>query len=177
MHNSPKEIILKREREPMPYNLSELRKMSNNDETFVKQTLNIFIENFEDAIRVFNQSVVEENWQKIGETGHKILPSCRHLAIDSIVQNLIEIKTKTANNEDHEEIAQLVKETVQEMGDIYNEYAGGTEISNLHFNPISKAFVSGSRDPAANYPCHTYASSEQPIDWPESLLFHLSGII
>jgi HPt (histidine-containing phosphotransfer) domain-containing protein len=118
MHNSPKEIILKREREPMPYNLSELRKMSNNDETFVKQTLNIFIENFEDAIRVFNQSVVEENWQQIGETGHKILPSCRHLAIDSIVQNLNEIKVKTANNKDHEEIAQLVKETVQQMGDI-----------------------------------------------------------
>lgn len=108
----------------MPYDLSELRKMSNNDETFVKQTLNIFIENSEEAIRVFNQSLAEENWKKIGEMAHKILPSCRHLAINSIVQNLVEIKTKTIIHEDHEEIAQLVKETVEEMENVIMNMRG-----------------------------------------------------
>jgi HPt (histidine-containing phosphotransfer) domain-containing protein len=104
--------------DPKPYNLYDLKKMSNNDETFIKQTLGIFIENSEDAVKEFRKSLREQNWKKIGEVAHKILPSCRHLEADSVVPKLMEIKSKTLIDMDNEGVAQQVNETITQLNHI-----------------------------------------------------------
>jgi HPt (histidine-containing phosphotransfer) domain-containing protein len=98
-----------------PYNLYDLKKMSNNDETFIKQTLGIFIENSEDAIREFRKCLLEQNWRKIGEVAHKILPSCRHLEADSVVPKLMEIKSKTLIEMNNEGVIQQVNEAIIQL--------------------------------------------------------------
>jgi HPt (histidine-containing phosphotransfer) domain-containing protein len=104
--------------DPKPYNLYDLKKMSNNDETFIKQTLGIFIENSEDAVKEFRKSLREQNWKKIGEVAHKILPSCRHLEADSVVPKLMEIKSKTLIEMDNEGVTQQVNETITQLNHI-----------------------------------------------------------
>lgn len=104
--------------DPKPYNLYDLKKMSNNDETFIKQTLAIFIENSEDAVEEFRKCLHEQNWKKIGEVAHKILPSCRHLEADSVVPKLMEIKSKTLIDMDNEGMTQQVNETITQLNHI-----------------------------------------------------------
>jgi HPt (histidine-containing phosphotransfer) domain-containing protein len=100
------------------YNLGELKKMSNNDDTFIRQTLIIFLENSEEAIAGFRKSLHERNWKTAGELAHKILPSCRHLEIDSIVSSLIEIKSKTIIESRNDCMAQKIQETISILNDV-----------------------------------------------------------
>ncbi|MGC9344909.1 MAG: ATP-binding protein, partial [Bacteroidales bacterium] len=72
---SKAEIILKNELSPKPYSLADLKKMSGNDKSFMDNMLNTFIENSENAIQSFQKNLKNKNWEEIGETAHKILPS------------------------------------------------------------------------------------------------------
>ena len=57
--------------------------------------LDTFINNSEDAIETFERLLKEKNWVQIGETAHRLLPSYRHLKIDSVIENLVNLKTLT----------------------------------------------------------------------------------
>jgi PAS domain S-box-containing protein len=112
------EIILRNELTPKPYDLSDLRKMSNYNDQLVKNMISTFIENSENALQSFEKNLSEENWKEIGETAHKILPSYRHLAIDKVVQKLVDIKNKTLVKPDYESVPNLANECMQEISTI-----------------------------------------------------------
>ena len=101
-----------------PYDLSVLHKMSDNNEAFVKQTLEIFVQNSEDAVKELNKALHEKRWRKIGEISHKILPSCRHLEIGTVVPKLLELKSKTLYNENAEGVEKLVEDTIYELDQV-----------------------------------------------------------
>ncbi len=115
MQKPKTEIILKREISPKPYNLSELKKIANDDETFVNQTLNIFMENSQNAITEFDKYVQDKNWKKIAELAHKILPSYRHLEVDSVVPKLVKLKSETLTESEDKHMSRLVKDTISEI--------------------------------------------------------------
>ena len=122
------EIILKRELSPTPYNLSDLIKMANNDNVFVIQNLNIFLENTEEAITNFKHLLKEENWKGIGEVAHKILPSFKHLELNSIIPKLIEIKAKALITNDTEGISEIVTNITGEIEIILKDIRKELEI-------------------------------------------------
>jgi hypothetical protein len=97
------------------YNLGSLKKMADNDEEFLRQTLGIFIQNSEKASQDLSGSLRENDWKRIGEIAHKILPSCRHLEVNSVVPRLIELKTKTLYNNDPGDPSPLVQEIIVEL--------------------------------------------------------------
>lgn len=109
------EIILKNEIRPKPYNLFELKMMAENDSEFVDQTLEIFIENSENAVRSLRQFLKDKNWKQLGETAHRMLPSYRHLEVDAVIPKLVEIKSKTLINNDIINISKIVEETIIEI--------------------------------------------------------------
>lgn len=98
------------------YNLESLRKMADNDEAFLKQTLSIFLQNSESALQDFTGSLRENDWKRVGEIAHKILPSCRHLEINSVVPLLLELKTRTLYDEKPGDVSRLVQEIIFELG-------------------------------------------------------------
>lgn len=116
VHFQPKtEIILKSEIYPKPYNLFELQRMVNNDQVFINETLKTFIENSEDAIRKFRTFLKEENWIQISEIAHKILPSYRHLEVETVTPKLLELKMITLNEPDLNSVQILITDTIAEM--------------------------------------------------------------
>ncbi len=115
------EIILKNEVSPKPYNLYHLKKMSGNDKAFVNKTIKLFIENSETAVRNFRQMLEEKKWKQIGETAHKILPSYRHLEVDTVIDKLVEIKTRTLIDHQTGEVSKLVEETIDEIEKVTTE--------------------------------------------------------
>ncbi len=112
---SKTKIILKEYNPVMPYNLAELEKMAVGDADFVNRMLITFIDNTESTIHLLPQLLKEKDWEQIGETAHKILPSYRHLEVDDIVSILIDLKTKTLIKPDYKEVPALVKSTTEEM--------------------------------------------------------------
>lgn len=115
------EIILEEYQNPKSYNLAELEKMAGNDKNFVTQMLLTFIGNTETTIHILPQLLREKNWEQIGETAHKILPSYRHLEIEDIVSKLLEIKTKTLIKPDYKAVPALVRTTMEDMKQLIEE--------------------------------------------------------
>ena len=109
------EMILKKEVNVKPYDLQELKIMTDNNKAAISEMLNTFIENSEIAIRTFNQSLKNEDWKQIGETAHKVLPSYRHLKVNSLITNLTNIKTKALIDKDYDSINNLVGKSIKEM--------------------------------------------------------------
>ncbi len=115
---SKSEVILKSELNHSRYDLFDLKKMADDDEEFVNQTLKVFIENSEEAVKYFNQMLKEKNWKQIGEMAHKILPSYRHLSMNTVVPRLVEIKNKTLVEKEYRVVPGLVREAIAEIEDI-----------------------------------------------------------
>jgi hypothetical protein len=98
------------------YNLEGLRKMADNDEVFMKQTLGIFVQNSDAAMQDLTGSLREKDWKRVGEIAHKILPSCRHLEVNSVIPRLVELKTRTLYDDNPTDVSRLVQETIFELG-------------------------------------------------------------
>jgi HPt (histidine-containing phosphotransfer) domain-containing protein len=100
------------------YNLGGLKKMADNDDEFLRQTLGIFIQNSEKASEDLSGSLRDNDWKRMGEIAHKILPSCRHLEINSVVTRLIELKSKTLYSTEPCAPPSLVLEIIEELGKV-----------------------------------------------------------
>jgi CheY-like chemotaxis protein len=121
------EIILEEYRQPKPYNLKELEKMAGQDKDFVSKMLLTFIDNAENTILLLPKLLKAKDWEQIGETAHKILPSYRHLEVNGIVSKLVELKNKTLIKPDHEAVPSLVESTLEEMKSLVSELKQETD--------------------------------------------------
>ena len=84
--------------------------MAKGNNEFVVHMLNTFIDNAEVNLKKLEGFLSENNWEQIGETVHRMLPSFRHLGIQPVITDLVEIKDKVSdNNPGAEEISSLMK--------------------------------------------------------------------
>lgn len=121
VEKSIEEIILKEELSPKNYNLKELKKMTGNNKAVMAKMLITFIENSLDAIMSFQQALKNENWEQIGETAHKILPSFRHLEVFNISSDLMELKTKTLLQPQYKQVPALVEKVIEETNHVIDD--------------------------------------------------------
>jgi len=115
------EIILKEEIHPKLYDLTELKKMSGNNPELITNMINTFIENSQEALQKFHKALLDKNWNQIAETAHKILPSYRHLEVNSIVVQLDELKTKEPGQKKANAIEEKTKKVMQTMVKLLEE--------------------------------------------------------
>ena len=115
------EIVLKEELIQKPYDLNELKKITDGNVRLTRKMLKIFIKNTENAIATFEKLLKNENWNEIGETAHRILPSYYHVNAEEIASNLIEIKTKTIFEADYSSLPDLINLTIERMRMLIND--------------------------------------------------------
>jgi PAS domain S-box-containing protein len=122
-HNIPTraELALTQELIHGSYDLTELKRISDGSEKLARKMLLIFIKNTESAIRKFERLLKIEDWNEIGETVHKILPSYRHLHAENLISSLAELKTKTLIDPDYDTLPQLVRQTISGMKKLIDE--------------------------------------------------------
>jgi PAS domain S-box-containing protein len=89
--------------------LSSLRKMSNNDESFVQDMVTSFIEKTPDIIKQIRKANKDENWQEVGAMAHKLKPNLAFMGIDSLKKLIAQIESNANNNTNTEEIPGLIK--------------------------------------------------------------------
>jgi PAS domain S-box-containing protein len=126
------EIILKEEIHPKLYNLSELKKMTGNNNALIAKMLSTFIKNSKTALQKFNSALVTKDSNLIGETAHKILPSFRHLDVYYIVKRLIELKEISRKEADFNVLGNATEKVIQAIEKLLKELK--TELQ--HFKKI-----------------------------------------
>jgi signal transduction histidine kinase/CheY-like chemotaxis protein len=95
-------------REIISYDLSELKEMSGKP-GFVDSMLNTFISNSNQSLVLMSNHLDKRQWREIGELAHKMVPSYRHLKIDSLVSILEDIERFTLHDKQYGDVPSKVE--------------------------------------------------------------------
>ena len=115
---SKTELILREEHQEKLYNLYNLKKVTKDDNRLLVKMLEILVQNSHTCIEDFNRYLKAKDWKNVGETAHKMLPSYRHLEVDAVVSGLVEIKNKTLESKEYDNVPFLVKDVTTSMNRI-----------------------------------------------------------
>ncbi|GIV32542.1 MAG: hypothetical protein KatS3mg031_0077 [Chitinophagales bacterium] len=102
------------------FDLSDLERLSNGDQTFVSDMLHTFIKNTREGIQKMHKALHAEDWETIGMTAHRLAAPCRHLGMRHIVVRLKEIENNVRNNTRLSQIPELLQQTEKDLQSIFH---------------------------------------------------------
>jgi len=111
---------LKSEREKV--NLSYLKKISNNDKTFVDDIINSFVNNTPRALNEIKANLDSENWVKMEEQVHKIKPTLTMIGMPLARESAVEIEILTRSQSDIDSLKRLAKEFCSSLESALEEF-------------------------------------------------------
>ena len=114
-------IELKEDKGYQNYDLSELRTVTRGQDQFFNEMIRTFIENSEKGLRQFREEFTRENWQGVREIAHRLIPSYKHLSINSVVSNLIELKNRCREQPDRIHLAALISKIEKESKEVISQ--------------------------------------------------------
>ncbi|MGF1585261.1 MAG: hypothetical protein ACFCUM_08070 [Bacteroidales bacterium] len=103
------------------FNLTELQKMAGNNNEFLHHAVSIFVQSSEEAAANFKKYLEQEEWLKIKEIAHKILPSFRHLEVNTVIPKLVELNNTISFTDEKAVIPALVKKIINEIKIVVKE--------------------------------------------------------
>lgn len=77
------------------FDLKELERLTNGDQTFMKEMIEVFIRTSQTGIGNIKQALADEKWQKISEEAHKIASPCKHIKADILYSKLKKLENNT----------------------------------------------------------------------------------
>ena len=92
------------------FNLEHLKALSNGDDFFVVNMLEVFIKNTRHDMIRLEDFIYNKDWKSAGLQAHKMVASSRHLRIDPLVNLLEELERKGINEQDIDHLTQLFEE-------------------------------------------------------------------
>jgi len=97
----------------MLYDLSALKKLSDNDETFIIDMLQTFKRTTPPGLIRMEEYLARQKYEALGREAHKMIPGVSFLGAKQLQEVLVSIEeiTKTGNGLDN--INELVKEAVK----------------------------------------------------------------
>lgn len=87
--------------QPIDYSITPLIELSNGDENFVKEMINLFIKSTKEAMQQLHQAYQEKNLTEVANQAHKMASPCRHIealttvAIIKQIENICRKKIET----------------------------------------------------------------------------------
>jgi len=88
--------------------LTYLIKISNNNQTFIKEMIESFLEcapQYLSELRAFSQ---EHDWANVKMTAHKLKPSATYLGLPHLLELILSVEEEVDNKQTPESISQLV---------------------------------------------------------------------
>lgn len=100
--NSTGEVVEPETNKPddKKYNLDELRVLSNGDNNFVREMVQVFITTTQSGIAGMEDALAQEDGEALADAAHKIVPPCRHLQANTLLKKLktIELSARQQGN-------------------------------------------------------------------------------
>jgi CheY-like chemotaxis protein len=88
--------------------LTYLRKMSNNDESFVQEMVTSFIEKTPEIITQIGQATKDKDWSQVGSLAHKLKPNLAFMGVDTLKKLVEKIEHDGKNNSKVDDLPELV---------------------------------------------------------------------
>jgi len=101
--------------------LSYLRKMSNNDESFVLEMVESFVEKTPNLLEELSSSCAEKDWTNVGNLAHKLKPNLAFMGIESLKDLVLRIETDGKSGENVKELPKLVDELIHSVNEAIEE--------------------------------------------------------
>ncbi|SMO58234.1 Signal transduction histidine kinase [Saccharicrinis carchari] len=98
------------------FDTSELLKTAEGDRTFFNKMIANFIKNADSLAQCIHDNLDTGEWETIGESVHKAIPSFKYFGMNKIASNFELIEDITLSNKEHENLSDIVQ---QALGDIY----------------------------------------------------------
>lgn len=115
------------------YDLSDLIRTSNGNQTFVIKMLKIFINSSGSLLDKAHKNAVDNNWSEVARNVHRLIPSFRQLSIDSCVLKLKEVENDCTNGIGLSMIEKKIKLVQDEFTSVVDLLQ--REIETLEKNP------------------------------------------
>lgn len=106
--------------ESAAYSLERLSMLCAGDSSSLKKTINIFLNQFEKAIDMMNESIQNEDYSTINRLAHKMKPDFDLFEIDELKENLRAIE-KNAKLKNKEALTMLIQELTNNSVEILKE--------------------------------------------------------
>lgn len=90
------------------YSFDNIIEMTGNDQKILLELIMNFIENSEAAMIHLRDGMKKNDWKRIGESAHKLIPSYKHLQVKEIIPLLLELKKKTLIERDYTGLKELL---------------------------------------------------------------------
>lgn len=102
-YNSDEPIYLSTQ---IGYNTDQLHQMG--DDAFVREMLTVFEKTLSIGIKKIQTLLAENNLPALADVAHQLIPSCRHLEVNDLVQELKQLEHEASTGINHSNIAQRV---------------------------------------------------------------------
>ena len=67
------------------FNLDELIRITNGDEKFISEMIDVFIKTTEEGMTEIENAIRENNYKAVSVIAHKIAPPCRHMGAELLL--------------------------------------------------------------------------------------------
>jgi HPt (histidine-containing phosphotransfer) domain-containing protein len=87
---------------------------SMGDEQFVKDMLQVFVDTTTRGMQNLNNNCKRKNWSAVADAAHQMIPSCRHMEANALMNILKNIETEIRDNNRMNLIPDLVAQAKNE---------------------------------------------------------------
>lgn len=101
------------------YDLSELREMSGDDESFIQEMLDVFLKNNQDYLQLLNKAFESKDWKGVKFNAHKIKPSILLFRIDSLKQTILDLNEFSGKEINLDKMPSLVSELNVGLSEVF----------------------------------------------------------
>lgn len=85
-----------------------LRELSQDDQSFYKEMLEIFIDTTSSGIVSMETAYLDEKWEEMADYAHKICSPCKHLGAEGLYRELKEIEGIGRQHENSDRLSELI---------------------------------------------------------------------
>lgn len=90
------------------YNLSELIQLSNGNNDFLANMVEIFIRSSSEIISKIKNAILNSDWKNVSELAHKAVPSFHFMGLSNLAEKLKFIENNATNEGERKHINEMI---------------------------------------------------------------------
>ena len=90
------------------YDLKQLKKLADGDDDFVKEMIELFVENAPINLDEIKASLDNKDYNSIGYLAHKIKPSLDLMGLSNLKKDIIKLEELSQYGEDYDKISKII---------------------------------------------------------------------
>jgi hypothetical protein len=120
------------------YDLSLLKKLSNNDEVFIVDMINTFRRTAGPIVERMEKLVAKAQYEALGREAHKFIPGVSFLGIKYLEADLIKIEENSKTGSDFDQMESLVFQVKTKVAELIHAFEQDFNLnSSDHESPNS----------------------------------------